>query len=104
MHRATGIALSAGAVLLVAWLWATAYNGAYFDMWQTFFSSTIGMLMLGGWSFAFFYHLGNGIRHLFWDAGRGFSIPAMTKSGIAVLVFALLATAYTWFSILCPEA
>lgn len=103
-HRATGIALSAGAVLLVAWLWASAYSGDYFDMWHGFFTSTTGMIMLGGWTFAFFYHLGNGIRHLFWDMGRGFDLTNMTRSGIAVLLFAVAATAATWFCILCPEA
>lgn len=103
-HRATGVALSVGSVLLVAWLWATAYSAEQFAMWQAFYTSTLGILLLIGWSFAFFYHLGNGIRHLFWDMGKGFSIPNMTKSGIAVVAFAILATAYTWYSIFCPEA
>ena len=56
----------------------------------------IGLIMLFGWSAAFYYHLGNGIRHLFWDAGKGFEIATVTKSGIANLIFATLATLSTW--------
>lgn len=103
-HRATGVALSIGSVLLVAWLWATAYSAEQFLMWDQFFTSTIGTVLLIGWTFAFYYHLANGIRHLFWDIGRGFTIPNMTRSGIAVVLFAIVATAGTWCSILCQEA
>lgn len=103
-HRFTGIALSIGSVLLVAWLWAAAYSGTYFEMWQTFFTSTLGTIMLVGWSAAFYYHLGNGIRHLFWDMGRGFDLANVTRSGLAVLGFVVIATAITWYIILCPEA
>ena len=103
-HRITGIALSAGSVLLVAWLWAAAYSGTYFDMWHSFFVSTLGSVMLIGWTAAFYYHLGNGIRHLFWDMGRGFELVNATRSGLCVLAFAATATAVSWYLILCPEA
>jgi len=104
MHRITGLILSAGSALLVAWLWAAAYNGSYFECWQQFFTSTLGCILLIGWSAAFYYHLGNGIRHLFWDMGRGFDLKNLTRSGLAVLAFAATATAITWWCILCPEA
>jgi succinate dehydrogenase / fumarate reductase cytochrome b subunit len=39
-----------------------------------FIASLIGVLLLFGWSVAFFYHLCSGIRHLAWDAGYGFDI------------------------------
>jgi succinate dehydrogenase / fumarate reductase cytochrome b subunit len=48
---------------------------------------------LAGWAFCFFYHLGNGVRHLFWDAGLGFERSSIRASGIAVVVFAIVATA-----------
>ena len=47
------------------------------------------------WVFAFFYHLCNGIRHLFWDTGRGFELETVTKSGIAVLGAALVLSIFT---------
>ena len=59
-----------------------------------------GLVLLGGWSFAFFYHLANGIRHLFWDMGIGFEIHTVTRSGIAVVLLSLLMTGGTWYYIL----
>lgn len=98
-HRATGIFLSFGTLFLVAWLWAAAYDQSYFEFWQEIAVTTLGMLMLGGWTFAFFYHLGNGIRHLFWDMGKGFDLKNVTRSGIVVIVFAFGMTAISWFFI-----
>jgi succinate dehydrogenase / fumarate reductase cytochrome b subunit len=48
---------------------------------------------LAGWALCFFYHLANGVRHLFWDVGLGFERASIRVSGIAVLVFAVVATA-----------
>ncbi len=95
-HRASGVFLSLGTLFLVAWLWAAAYDQSYFEFWQELAVSTLGMLVLGGWTFAFFYHLGNGIRHLFWDMGRGFDLKNVTRSGLAVIAFALIMTAISW--------
>ena len=49
-------------------------------------------LPLAAWVFCFFYHLANGIRHLFWDAGLGFERGTISASGIAVVAFAVIAT------------
>ncbi len=102
-HRITGVALSAGLVLMVAWLWSAAYSGTYYDFWHQFFAGTFGRILLIGWTAAFYYHLGNGIRHLFWDIGRGFDLTNVTRSGVAVLAFVVLATSYSWMSILSSE-
>jgi succinate dehydrogenase / fumarate reductase, cytochrome b subunit len=104
LHRMTGVCLALGIPMFVAWLWAAAYSDDYFNMWQGFFTSTMGTIMLMAWTAAFYYHLGNGIRHLFWDMGRGFDLKNVTLSGVAVLLFAAGATAATWCYILCLEA
>ena len=57
-----------------------------FDDIQAFNASLIGKLLLFGWSFALFYHLCNGIRHLFWDAGKGFGLEAAYRNGWLVVV------------------
>lgn len=101
LHRATGVGMALSAPVLALWLWAAAYSPECFDGLTAFFKSLLGQLLLFGWSFAFFYHLGNGIRHLFWDTGRGFELKTVTKSGIVVIVFALVMTAATW---LCAYA
>ncbi len=95
-HRATGVFLSLGTFLLVVWLWAAAYNAEYFGFWQNILSHIMGKIALTGWAFALYYHLGNGIRHLFWDIGRGFELKNLTRSGIAVILFACAMTIITW--------
>ena len=74
LHRLTGIALTVGSILLAWWLVAVAAGGEVFAATHAFIASPIGVLLLFGWSVAFFYHLCSGIRHLAWDAGYGFEI------------------------------
>jgi succinate dehydrogenase / fumarate reductase cytochrome b subunit len=62
-------------------------------------ASILGQLFLLGWTLAFYYHLCNGIRHLFWDMGKGFTLPVMHRSGWAVLICTLIFTAYTWMNV-----
>jgi succinate dehydrogenase / fumarate reductase cytochrome b subunit len=59
--------------------------------------SSIGFVLLIGWSFAFFYHLSNGIRHLVWDTGRGFEIRQATASAWFVIVLSVVLTAVFWW-------
>jgi len=99
-HRATGVALSLGTILLVAWLWAAAYSADCFEHISAFCGSIPGMILLFGWSFAFYFHLCNGIRHLFWDIGKGFDIPAAYRSGYAVIIGSGVLTAITWIAVL----
>ena len=81
LHRLTGIALAVGTLLLVAWLVAAATSPQAFGAIQAFNGSWIGRVLLFGWSFALFYHLCNGIRHLFWDAGWASSWVRLTHRG-----------------------
>jgi succinate dehydrogenase / fumarate reductase cytochrome b subunit len=84
-HRVAGVALSVGTVFLVWWLVAAATGDSAFSTARWFFGSWLGLLMLLGWTFAFFFHLCNGIRHLFWDAGMGFELHNAYASGWAVV-------------------
>lgn len=93
LHRGTGLVLCLGLVILAAWLLAIASGPDAFAAVTTVLGSVWFRLPLAGIVFCFFYHLGNGIRHLIWDTGRGFSHAAIRRGGIAVVVFALLATA-----------
>ncbi|MFO1242158.1 MAG: succinate dehydrogenase, cytochrome b556 subunit [Rickettsiales bacterium] len=95
-HRITGLALAFGSLILAVWLWTLAYGGPFSEGIYNFFGSTFGQICLIGWSAALYYHLGNGIRHLFWDAGYGFEVQTMIKTGYAVLLFTLLTTTGTW--------
>lgn len=96
LHRMTGVALTAGTLLLVWWLLAAAAGPLPFEGVQSFVGSWIGRLLLFGWSFALFYHLCNGIRHLVWDAGFGFEIRTMTATGWAVVAASIALTLLSW--------
>lgn len=96
MHRATGVALAIGVGLLVSWLLAIAEGPAAFAEAQAFFASALGRLMLFGWTLALFYHFCNGIRHLVWDAGYGFGLETVTKSGWLTVAAAFVLTLAAW--------
>jgi succinate dehydrogenase / fumarate reductase cytochrome b subunit len=96
MHRITGVALALGAIVLVWWLVAGAIGERYFEFVQGFLRSWLGLLILFGWSVALFYHLLNGVRHLFWDAGYGFELKQAYASGYAVLAGAAALTVLAW--------
>jgi len=95
LHRATGVALAVGSLALVWWLVAASMGPEAYGDAQWFFSTWFGQLLLIGWTFSFFYHLCNGIRHLGWDAGWGFAIKSMYVTGYTVWVVALAMTAIT---------
>ena len=98
VHRGTGIVLAAGALLLVYWLNALAAGADAFDQLRHLMGAWYGQVILLGFSFSLFYHLCNGVRHLFWDAGLGFELETVYRSGKAVIVVSLLLTAATWMT------
>ena len=95
-HRGTGVALGAGTLLLTAWLVSAAAGDAAFSIVQALLASWIGVLVLMGFTLALFYHFCNGIRHLAWDAGRGFELPAMHRNGRMVVAGAVALTVAFW--------
>ena len=98
-HRITGVGLAAGSILLVWWLIALAIGPGYFAMAQGMLSSWVGRLLLLGWTWAMFYHLCNGIRHLCWDAGWGLDIRTARNSGLVVVAGSVLLTLIFWGAI-----
>ena len=95
-HRGTGIALVAGTLVLVYWLLAAASGPEAYASAQALLGSWIGRLVLLGFSFSLFFHLCNGIRHLFWDAGLGFELKTAYASGAAVVVVSVAMTVIAW--------
>ena len=96
LHRATGIALSVGALYLVGWVVFAAADRDTYVHFQSFNTSILGRIFLGGWLFCAFYHLCNGIRHLFWDMGYGFELKDAYRSGWIVVAVSLVATVVSW--------
>jgi succinate dehydrogenase / fumarate reductase, cytochrome b subunit len=95
-HRATGIALSVGAVLLTWWLVAAAVSDRAFAAVQWFLGSWVGVICLLGWSASLVFHLFTGLRHLAWDAGYGFEKPTYNKSGWAVVIATVVVSLLVW--------
>lgn len=96
LHRLTGIGLAAGAVVLVYWLNAAAYGPGAFEYAQGLLATWFGKLLLLGWTWALFYHLCNGIRHMYWDAGRGLELKQVHITGWLVVVASLGFTLISW--------
>jgi len=97
-HRATGLALAVGTVFLVWWLFAAAFDPGWFDLAEAFWYSWLGRLLLLGWTFSFFYHLSNGIRHLCWDSGWGFDLKTTYLTGWIVVIASVALTLIAWIA------
>jgi succinate dehydrogenase / fumarate reductase, cytochrome b subunit len=96
LHRVTGVGLSVGTVLLAWWLVALAGGPWTYAAFSQHLVAWYGQVLLFGWSWALLYHLCNGVRHLTWDLGYGYSIPAVYRSGYAVAALSVLLTAAAW--------
>ena len=91
-HRATGVFLCLGAVVFAWWVTALAVGPEAFAAVRAALDSWIGRLLVLAWTFSFFFHFCNGIRHLFWDAGLGFELRTAYASGKAVVVVSIAMT------------
>jgi succinate dehydrogenase / fumarate reductase cytochrome b subunit len=96
LHRITGVFLALGLPVLAYWLVSLAGGEASYAGAAKVFESPMGLLFLLGWSFAFLYHLMNGVRHLFWDVGRGFERAQRHASGWFVFLGSIALTACLW--------
>jgi len=92
-HRGCGVVLTGGMLLVTLWLLALAAGPDGYARVATVAAGPIGRLVLLGLGFCIVFHLLNGLRHLFWDAGKGLDIPTTYLSGWAVLALSLVATA-----------
>lgn len=96
LHRLTGVGLFFGAVLLVVWLCAAARGPESYITMLHFLGSPFGTLLLMGWSWALFYHLCTGLRHLMWDVGAGLDLPTTYLTGALALIASVALTLLSW--------
>jgi succinate dehydrogenase / fumarate reductase cytochrome b subunit len=99
LHRITGVLLSLGFFVLVYWLAAAAGGADRYAGALEVLGSTPVQLVLFGAAFAFCYHLLNGIRHLFFDAGKGFELATARRSAYATAVGAVALALVVWFAV-----
>jgi succinate dehydrogenase / fumarate reductase, cytochrome b subunit len=96
LHRITGVGLGLGTLLFTAWLVAAASGDSAFSVVQAILGSPIGLFVLFCFTLSLFYHFCNGIRHLAWDAGKGFELPTMHRSGGLVIAATFVLTLAFW--------
>ncbi len=100
LHRASGVALVLALLLISCWVAALAAGIDSYQNLHRFIISwpVLCVLVMGSW--AAFYHLCNGVRHLLWDLGIGFSKPVVARSAQIVLFAASLLTLVVWLVVL----
>ena len=96
LHRITGIALSVGSILLVAWISSAVYSAEAFASMNRFLGGYIGQFVLFGWTFSLIYHSVSGVRHLIWDTGRLLEVKQIYSSSKIVLAIAIVLTLLAW--------
>ncbi|MDH3713318.1 MAG: succinate dehydrogenase, cytochrome b556 subunit [Gammaproteobacteria bacterium] len=96
IHRLTGLVIVLGAVLLIVVLFSVAAGPQSYATAQAALDSWIGRLLLIGLTLALYFHLCNGVRHLFWDIGYGFELETVDRTALATAVGALVLTSATW--------
>ena len=99
-HRATGVFLSLGTVILLYWLVAAALGASAYAEAQARIGSVPSQIVLAAWTFSFYFHLLNGVRHLFWDLGLGFELDTTYRTGYVVVVLTVFMTGLTWACVL----
>jgi succinate dehydrogenase / fumarate reductase cytochrome b subunit len=97
VHRITGVGLYFGSLLLAWWLIAAASGPNAYGRVQWFMGTTIGLLILFGYTWALFHHMLGGIRHLIWDMGYGFGPSEREWLTAANLVGSIGLTVLIWF-------
>ncbi len=100
VHRATGIALAVGSLLVVTGLMQLAAGEENFNGFRQIVGSPVGMILMIGWTWALFYHLCNGIRHLVQDAGLGYEIPQFIRSSWLSVIGSIVLTVLVWAYVL----
>jgi succinate dehydrogenase / fumarate reductase cytochrome b subunit len=98
VHRATGVALYAGTILLAWWLIATASGPTAYATLQGFASSFIGRLILLGYTWALIHHLLSGLRYLIWDLGYCWGATEREWLTRAALIGAIGLTVLLWIA------
>ncbi|SEL00161.1 succinate dehydrogenase subunit C [Pseudoxanthomonas sp. GM95] len=99
LHRATGIILALGALLITAALVALSTGPGAWTCIGTHAGAWYGLVFLFLWTWAFTYHLLNGIRHLAQDGGLGYAISAFTRNGWLVSGGSLVLAVLIWVGV-----
>ena len=96
-HRLTGIFLTLGSLLLVFWFLSISIGENFYNYFQIISSNFIFKVILFFWTLAFFYHLFNGIRYLFWSFSLGMELKTVYFSGYIIALLTIISTIIVWY-------
>lgn len=115
MHRATGIFLFIGLLLILWWVifCISHYDVRAFHIIDLqsgavlkhsladniifqYASAPFGQIGMALWSYCLFYHALAGVRHLVWDMGKGFDLLTSAISGWVVVFGSIMLTIACW--------
>jgi succinate dehydrogenase / fumarate reductase cytochrome b subunit len=97
LHRISGAALYLGTLLLAWWLVAVAQGEKYYNFVNDILGHPLGKLVLFGYTWALVHHMLGGIRHLYWDTGRGFGLRTVNVLSWLTIIGSVSLTAALWF-------
>ena len=95
LTRITGMAMLLAALLIVWWFLAAATSPEYFATADAVITSWFGDLVMTLSVLALWYHALAGLRHLYWDTGRGLEVETAEKMGIVIMVLSVVLTLLT---------
>ena len=95
LTRVTGNALLVGGLLITWWLLAAATGPEAFSTADAVLTSWFGDLVMFLSLWALWYHTLAGLRHLYWDTGRGFSLDLVRILGWVIVCGSVLLTILT---------
>ena len=99
LHRAAGVVLTTGTLIMAAWLVSLALGEEAYDVVVMVIGHPLGQFVLFGYSVALIYHALNGVRHLGWGLGFGLTIPQVYKNGQIVLFLTVVLTMGLWSAV-----
>ena len=104
LHRATGVALYAGALFFALWLVSVSLGPQFYAISSMLIGSVIGQIILWGIIFSACFHFLSGVRHLIWDMGAGFKKQTASFFSIIIILGAIALTAalYVWVAATPP--
>ena len=100
LHRVTGVANYFGAVAISIWVILLAFGaegsiGFLFEGWMAW-ATRFGLIAL---TYSVSYHWLNGLRHLLWDAGKGYDPNGSNLRSILIIFGAVVPTALVWLEL-----
>ena len=94
-HRISVFVLAVGSLILVTVVYAAAYSAETYGFYLGLMQSWIGHILITAYVFALYLHLSNGIRHLFWDIGKGFELETVDMTAKLAIGAAAVLTVLT---------